>query len=42
MVGVGTNLIIAITLLTTVMLSAIKYRSGEINYYNSDATWHTP
>lgn len=24
----------------SVIVSAYKYRSGEINYYNSDATWH--
>ena len=22
------------------LVSVLKYRSGEINYYNSDATWH--
>lgn len=24
-----------------VITAAVKYRKGEINYYNSDATWHT-
>ncbi len=28
-------------ILMVICVSAFKYRSGEINYYNSDATWHT-
>ena len=31
----------AAAVLMVVCVSAFKYRSGEINYYNSDATWHT-
>lgn len=27
--------------LLVVSVSGFKYKSGEINYYNSDATWHT-
>ena len=34
-------LLIATAILMTISVSAFKYRSGEINYYNSDATWHT-
>lgn len=34
------NVIILFTMLVTIVLAIIKYKSGEINYINSDATWH--
>lgn len=33
--------LMVIAFVLVVLVSAMKYRSGEINYYNSDATWHT-
>lgn len=34
-------IILVITVITVISISAMKYRGGEINYQNSDATWHT-
>lgn len=28
-------------IIITVTVSFVKYRGGEVNYLNSDATWHT-
>ena len=33
--------VIIIILLMTIAVSVVKFREGEIDYYNSDATWHT-
>lgn len=33
--------LVTAAILLVICVSAFKYRSGEINYYNSDATWHT-
>ena len=33
-------LIVCITVGVIAFLSVMKFRSGEINYLNSDATWH--
>lgn len=33
--------LMAAAVLLVVCVSGFKYRSGGINYYNSDATWHT-
>ena len=32
--------LIVFACLLSVIVSIYKYRTGEINYYNSDATWH--
>lgn len=32
--------VIIIILLMTIAVSVVKFREGEIDYYNSDATWH--
>lgn len=33
--------VIITILLMTIAVSVVKFREGEIDYYNSDATWHT-
>lgn len=33
--------IVLMAIIVAVVISTIKFRSGDINYINSDATWHT-
>lgn len=35
------GILVTISILAAILVSIFKYRDGEINYYNSDATWHT-
>ncbi len=35
------GVLMAAAIIVVVITAAVKYRKGEINYYNSDATWHT-
>ena len=32
---------VVVSIIIIVIIAILKYRSGEINYLNSDATWHT-
>lgn len=33
--------LIIVAVFMVICVAVFKYRSGEINYYNADATWHT-
>lgn len=35
------SILVVIALILVGSAAVLKYREGEINYYNSDATWHT-
>lgn len=39
--GMDYILSVTVAIILVISVSVFKYRGGDINYYNSDATWHT-